>query len=401
MIGDGFTAVRGRLRKVFEPTAKEGGVVLVTVLLVTFLLLLKGLAFLTMSATENAIAHNGVNRTRAFEIAEGGLSHARRYLTAVVAVTNLDPLLAGTSGNPVPLAVLQDLALVSGEGTYSVSVANNTTAYQGIPADPDPEHDTDNRIWVTAAGTFRNATQTVRALVEVNPLLAPPAAIATFDNANAGEPVQFDFKGDAFEITGLDIPPPASTATCGIPADKIGIAVSSANSYNQLDGEIKAVQKDNISGISGDKSIAEVPWLDLATLQRLKKDLVSQATVTWSGFTTIHSDIGTPTGPVIAHTTDSLDLQGGGKGYGILIVEGSLRMRGTFTWEGLILVVGQGEFEIAAGASVYGSVLVAHVGNSGKTKIKVGGNSTVAFSRQALCRTWAIMPTTILAWQQL
>ncbi len=401
MNGDRSKTVRDRLRKVFVPTAEESGVVLVIALLVTFLLLLEGLAFLTMSATENTIAHNGVNGARAFDIAEGGLSHARRYLTAVVAVTNLDLLLVNTSGNPVPVAVLQDLALVSGEGTYSVSVANNTTAYQGIPADPDPQDDTDNRIWVTAVGTYRNATQTVHALVEVNPLLAPPAAIATFDNVIAGEPVEFDFIGNAFEITGLDTPPPEATATCGIPADQMGITVGSADSYNELDDEIESVQEDNITGVSGDKSIVEVPWLDPATLQRLKKDLVTQATVTWSGFTTINSDIGSPTDPVIAHVTDSLDLQGGGKGYGILIVEGSLRMQGNFTWEGLILVLGQGDFEIAAGASVYGSVLVANVGNSGKTKVTVGGNSTVAFSRQALCRTWAIIPTTLLAWQQL
>jgi hypothetical protein len=33
--------------------------------------------------------------------------------------------------------------------------------------------------------------------------------------------------------------------------------------------------------------------------------------------------------------------------------------------------------------------------------VTVKGNATVAYSSQALCRASTVMPTTILAWQQL
>ncbi|MFQ5881718.1 MAG: hypothetical protein ACE5I9_04510 [Candidatus Methylomirabilales bacterium] len=398
------------MKRVFSKFTGERGMVLTVALLVMTMLFILGVVFLSISGTESTIASNEVNTAKTFDIAESGLSHARRYLSEAVAATGFDPLLAGSSGDPptpVPVATLQDFSpFGAGQGTYSVFVANNTTAYQAIPADPDPQDDTDNRVWVTAIGTYRNAIVTVRGLVEVSALLTPPAPVGALDGSDAGNPVGFNFSGNAFQVTGNDTPSPESAGVCGTPGGpKTGITVESAPALTDLDGAIDSNQEDNVTGVGGNQSIAQDNSMTVAQLQAQKDLLVQQATVTWSGSTTVTSDVGSPTNPVIAYADDHLDLEGNGKGYGILIVERRLRMRGTFKWEGLILLVGQGEFEIEGTAEVYGAVLAvntgAYSGNSGETRVDIRGNATVAFSSQALCRVSGVMPTTVLAWQQL
>ncbi|MFQ5524493.1 MAG: PilX N-terminal domain-containing pilus assembly protein, partial [Acidimicrobiia bacterium] len=320
----------------------ERGVALVVTLLVISLLSLVGFAFLTLSVTENTIAYNEVNATRAFGIAEAGLAHGRRYLTETAATTGFDPLLVGSTGTPptpVPVGALQNLSSFgAGQGTYSVSVANNTAVYQAVAADPDSQDDTDNRIWITAVGTYRDSTRTVRALIEVSTLLSPPAAIDALDGSDLADPTEFEFSGNAFQVTGYDTPSPETVGACGAAAAvKPGIAVESAPGLAELDSEIASNQENNITGAGGDKSIAIEPFPTLAQLQALKAALIQQATVTWSGSTNVSSDVGSPTSPVIAYADDHLDLQGNGNGYGILVVERRLRIRGTYKWEGLIL----------------------------------------------------------------
>ncbi len=394
-------------RAVFHGVGEEGGMALVLTLLVMPLLSLLGLTFLTLSYGEIQIAYNEVLATRAFGVAEAGVSHGRRYLAEAAATTGFSPLLTGSSGNAVPIAALQNFsAFGAGQGTYSVSVANNTTAYQGIPADPDPATDTDNRVWVTAVGTFRDATRTIRALVEVNTLLSPPAAIDALNGFDTIDPSEFDFDGNSFQVTGNDTASPQTAGACGTPGgSKKGIAVESAPALAELNSEIAPNQEDNITGTGGDKSVGIETLPTLAQIQALEAALIPQATVTWSGSTNITSDVGSPTNPVIAYADDHLDLEGNGNGYGILIVERRLRVRGTFKWEGLILLIGQGEFEIEGNAEVYGAIMAANTGaysgNSGETRVKVKGNATVAYSSQALCRASRVMPTTVLAWQQL
>jgi len=394
-------------RPVFHRGRGQQGTALVLTLLVMPLLSLLGLTFLTLSLTEVQIAQNEVSATRAFGVAEAGVAHGRRYLAETAATTGFSSLLAGSSGNAVPIAALLSFsAFGAGQGTYSVSVNNNTTAYQGIPADSNPAVDTDNRLWVTAVGTYRDAIRTVRALIEVNTLLSPPAAIDSFNGFDTGDPVEFDFDGNSFQVTGYDTPSPETAGACGTPGgSKRGTAVESALALAELNSEIAPNQEDNITGTGGDKSIGIETLPTLAQLQALEAALIPQATITWSGSTNISSDVGSPTNPVIAYADDHLDLEGNGNGYGILIVERRLRIRGTFKWEGLILLIGQGEFEIEGTAEVYGAVVAANTGgfsgNSGETRVKVKGNATVAYSSQALCRASKVMPTTVLAWQQL
>ena len=53
------------------------------------------------------------------------------------------------------------------------------------------------------------------------------------------------------------------------------------------------------------------------------------------------------------------------------------------------------------GMAVLAANMGSYSGNSGETRVTVKGNATVAYSSQALCRASTVMPTVVLAWQQL
>ncbi len=390
-------------RGVFPTWQGEQGMALALTLLVMPLLSLLGLTFLTLSLTEFQIAQNEVNATRAFGVAEAGVSHGRRYLAEAAGTTGFNILLNGSSGNPVPIVVLQNFsAFGTGQGTYSVFVANNNTAYQGIPADVDPAVDTDNRLWLTAVGTYRDATRTVRALVEVNTLLVPPAALTV-----AGDEAEVEFEGNAFTVTGNDQPTPTQTGACGTPgAAKPGIALETPAALNELMDELNPNQADNITGAGGTPSVAVDSLNNNTMITNLANALIPYATIIWSEETTItgNTNIGSPMNPVIVVAYDEVELRGTGKGYGILIVRDELEIEGNFVWEGLIIVMGDdgGEFEAGGNAEVYGAVLVgSDEDGEGEAEIGEHGNPTVAYSSQALCRAAKVMPTTVLAWQEL
>ncbi len=160
-------------RAVLPKELGERGIALVVTLLVISLLTLVGVTFLTLSVTENTIAYNEVHTTRAFNVAEAGLAHARRELITA----NVNAILA--SNPPLITFTAGGQNVIFAGGTYSVTVSNNTapTFPKGaIPADPGgATTDTDGIIVTTSTGTYRNASRTVEAL------LGPgiPAAITT------------------------------------------------------------------------------------------------------------------------------------------------------------------------------------------------------------------------------
>ncbi len=81
----------------------------------------------------------------------------------------------------------------------------------------------------------------------------------------------------------------------------------------------------------------------------------------------------------IIYSAGDLDVQGNGRGQGILIVDGRLRIRGNFEFYGLVLV---GErFEMEGASEIYGAVMVKAPTNEDS---KVIGNATLRFSHCAL-----------------
>ncbi|MBY0488452.1 MAG: hypothetical protein K2R93_01310 [Gemmatimonadaceae bacterium] len=88
----------------------------------------------------------------------------------------------------------------------------------------------------------------------------------------------------------------------------------------------------------------------------------------------------------LIYSAGDLDLQGNGRGQGILIVDGRLRIRGNFEFYGLILV-GQ-RFEMEGSSQVYGAVMVNAPTNEDS---KIIGNATMRFSHCALGKAAAAL----------
>ena len=97
------------------------------------------------------------------------------------------------------------------------------------------------------------------------------------------------------------------------------------------------------------------------------EDLVSALTANASdiynpafGSATAIGDYGGPANYRIAVVNGDVNL-GPGNGYGILLARGEVRVTGSFTWNGLILIIGQGSFHWNAGGdgSINGGVFLA------------------------------------------
>ena len=73
--------------------------------------------------------------------------------------------------------------------------------------------------------------------------------------------------------------------------------------------------------------------------------------------------LGSPADPVIEVVDGDLTVQGSNTGYGILLVTGTLRMGGNFSWNGLVLVIGDGrvEFTGGGGGQINGHLFISKI----------------------------------------
>jgi hypothetical protein len=370
-----------------------------------------GIGLLGSSLNENIVTVNDLNAQRALAVAEAGLAHARRAVADSLATTTLSArLTSATSGAPeVPLAGFTNVeGLGTGNGTYSVRIANNLTAYNkapGYPAEASASTDGDLRVWLRSAGTYRNATRTVRALVSFVSLLNPPGAITLIDGASATE-LTADFSGNSFLVTGNDNAPPSTAGLEGCPspgAARQGISVNSADSLAAVASGLAANQEDNVTGQGGSQSqgsYANNGNITSAYLQSVASQLLPAATSIAGGSNS--SSYGSASAPGIFKATSDVKLLGDGHGYGILIVTANFEMAGNYTWEGLIIVIGTGSAALTgADSKLYGSMLVANT-QGGSTALDVAGNGGVYFSSQAICRVRNGLPSSlVIAWQQV
>ena len=382
------------------------GAILVVGLLLLTLLATLGTGLLSSSMTENVVAVNDVNAQRAFAVAEAGIAHARRVIAANIHTTSLTSRLSGatSAAAEVALSGLSNYAgLGTGNGTYSAWISNNLTAYSkspGYAADAAAAADSDNRVWIRSVGTYRNATRTVRALVDFSSVLNPPGTITLIDGTGADTAT---VNGNAFLVTGNDTAAPTATGACGsVEGSLYGVSVNSASSLTALGNAVASNQEDNITGTGGTAaqgSYANNGSISASTLQSVANALTPGATAIPGGSNS--SDYGTAAVPGIFVATSDIKLLGNGKGYGVLIVTADFEMAGNYKWEGVILVVGAGTASITgADSKLYGSLFLANT-QGGATHVTLSGNGGAYFSSQALCRVENLVPSsTVIGWEQ-
>lgn len=321
----------------------ERGVVLVTALMVMALLTVIGMAALSTSDTELQISGNQRVASRAFYLAEAGIQRA-----AGVFRTNDAATLMGT--------VLDNQAL--GGGTYSVDKKNLTNSSR-------------ERVELTSTGTLGATTRRIVAIFERprhsfnpdgafgvygdKPNLTLPSNKKPIDGRDWDIPNNFNCSGSGC----------AGTVTGGTKMPGLYVSDTTFTDPNQGIEGSPPVKKGGGTQTADDwKAIAE-QLIPLANKNPEAKKL------------------GTRDNPTISYIDKSMSFSGSGDGAGILIVEktGNLSFKGTFHYEGIIIVLDNGGIDSFGSTSdLFGAVIV--VGDNVKAEFK--GNGMVKYSSKAI-----------------
>lgn len=338
---------------------RRGSMLMLVVVLgaATMILLLALVSFSMGSITFTAGRTNYIS---SLQVAETALNQGARHM-------NVDP-------NVLPAPIPQDLP-VSGHTAIVNYLKNTAPGYiQGnlkmIKQLPD---------FIIGVGTDKQYTRVVRARYGVQPL--PTAPSAMYMNAANVNP---NVTGAAMTVHGEDFRA-LSTIANGSGAPVKGIGVTNAASlqswidlYNQNNMKSK---KGNITGSGGTTpnlanvgNVLNIPNIASAyeaAATRIVTDTNISTNAVW----------GTPGDPEIVVVENSTRIQATLSGTGVLVVKGDLELRGNFTWQGLVLVLGS--FTVGSGsAEVWGAMLLNK--EDASININIGGSFDMRYSTEAL-----------------
>src|SRR3990172_3670733 len=389
--------------------SQEDGAVLVLVLLLTGFLLLLGSALLTIASSERQVGLNDRSAAQALYLAEAAIERTRRLLPGLsvndVLVNNL---LLGEWVNGTSTA----------SGTYRATVTNNVASIGGLPEDGgtalcgSTTCDTDGLVVITGTGAFQGSLRVGRAGVEGPPILSPPAPL-TLVNSTVDALVD----GESFLVSGFDR---NLDGGAGPSAARPAFALVSSEAASALLGAITPGQQSRVLGVGATPSVAVVANAATSdTLQRVKLQLARQADRVYINPGTISDDLRTNEGSgqvtIIkgepsADSNQGLDragdatLEGAGYGSRVLVVAGQLTIRGSYRFDGVVLLVGDGSRLVMEGDStILGSILIANrtSRNLGRGGLIVKDRAQLHFSHEALRNAARLLSARIRTWQEI
>jgi hypothetical protein len=226
----------------------------------------------------------------------------------------------------------------------------------------------------------------------------PGAFVFDGSNPNFSPP-----NSNAFQVSGTDNSASHGGAingvSCPVPVDQPALGGYDAGSQGTLIGDISKRPGSYTTGPSNtitDSAGNVGPTLatdsvNLTTVDGLTT--LSNMIATAAGPNvypngTVPTNLGTPGSPVVNVVNGDLTI--GGSGAGVLLVTGQLTLNGNFSWDGLILVIGEGAIvkDGGGGATVNGAMFAANLysdaaaGTTGpgpypgySTKIPLGANN--------------------------
>lgn len=368
--------------------ARRRGAALPTALLLLVALTAAAGGGMALSRQSFRGGRNTLVEQRAFTVAEAGLNQQ---------IGGWDPALnavAGADGVPV-----------NGTVTASIFVANGDTADVRVTR-LDPM-----LFWVQAFGRASipnpqiQAARTVGALVRIAyPSVQPQGAITTNGNV--------DVQGNAFRADGTDRIPYAGTGTAWDAARCAGLTGPNMHAVAVPPGATVSHTPNNLQGAlkilytptAGDPNTyiafgTETMNTLIQNADRvfdpgaIPNSIEPSLNPDGSCRVTDPANWGEPNGSAagafrrcrsffpIVYVRGSATINGNGRGQGILIVDGDLRINGNFTWLGLVLV--RDDFNKGNGnATITGAAMARNVDMQGASVF--GGSQEVRYSRCAL-----------------
>jgi len=119
--------------------------------------------------------------------------------------------------------------------------------------------------------------------------------------------------------------------------------------------------------------------------------------------------LGTAQDPKITVALGDLELNGNGGGAGIMIVRGTLDIGGSFVYDGVILVVGEGDLRLhGANKSFLGGIYVVNVQKNadgsttfGTPKTDIQGNSNFYMKSDSITMAYSLLPMRLISWVEI
>ena len=328
----------------------------------------------------------------------------------------------------VPLAGIAETAPNPyGAGTittarYFVKVTDNNGEATELAGDAAniPFVDGDNIIIVRSMGVAQTLHQTVAGTVRRNSVAVVEARFRMLTTFDLDAP---------FVVEGPDVAPSAPNLFNGVPfringgAANPGIAVIDTNTFDTTSAvdtfksSMNTIQQRSITGIGTTPSITDItssilPGSDAALLEDPAyllnfvnnivprfADSVYQGNQDWSGGNAPYLgtyDYRLPVNdprqdPRVTYVNGDLSVSGRLSGGGLLVVTGKFGGNGTFAFNGLILVIGKGDFDCGGlNVGLHGGLFVANVSSESGTatfgipKITIGGNSDIVIDSNGI-----------------
>jgi len=197
-------------------------------------------------------------------------------------------------------------------------------------------------------------------------------------------------------------------------------ALVSSEGASAVLGILTPAQQSRVLGMGATPSVevvANAPTSD--TLQRLKLQLAQQADRVFVNPGTILEDlrridgsgqVTLVTGHPSADSNRGLDtagnviLEGSGHGSGVLVVTGELTLRGSYRFDGAVLLVGDGSRLTLEGDSlINGSVLIANrtTSHAGRAGFAIRDRAQLHFSQETLRGAARLLSARLRTWQEI
>lgn len=387
---------------------RERGAALLTVLLLSTLLLAAGSTLLLVTTLSGRTAIDSTAEMQAYYAAEGGLQATLDVLRGNVSprsgmatgskISFRNAITLSTSNLPADTSTSPRLSgwlnydytptgqsLPDRVSLTSSYAPQNGMAFSVEVADPDntPSGEPERlRLRVTGYGP-KGALKKLELVVNRLNVDYDPAATIMMRSSEDGTPVTFSSGNSAAkEYSGHD------HGGSGSVLPSFG-----ATTNADRDIQIEAANKNTVADpVAENIAMSKLPkWLQNANQARAfinaqKANAQSQGRY----FTSFSGDSGSSSSPQFTFVDGDCNLDGGA---GLLIVTGNLEMSGNPSFEGLILVLGEGTVNRNGGGNgnIYGSITVAKfdkIGTGGflapSFTTNGGGNSTVQYDSEAV-----------------
>ena len=225
-------------------------------------------------------------------------------------------------------------------------------------------------IQVVATGSFGGAQHQVQATLA---RLAPARAALVID----ADTVEAEFPGNDFVISGRDTRPGSAARVRrvegkGHGGHVNGVWMRGLGARSAFQAAASGDLAQRIRGQAGESDVAQGSGEDMegfpVHLGQLFLDALVHSDETHAGGVFNNRSFGSAGDPQIIVINGPAAFLGTTRGYGLLVVQGSIAMHDDFEWEGVILVrqeEGDMEVSLTGNASIYGALVARHGSTSG------------------------------------